>query len=262
MALAFGDLVHHYDAGRPRVTDEFVGRVADRCGLDSAAAVLEVGAGTGQLTDALLARFGTVTALEPSVPMAQRLQQRQRKRIESGRLSILTTSFEDFAGSGDFGSVWSADAWHWVDPDIAYVSVARLLRPGGCLIALWNLSAVVEDFGVADRLNTVYGTFSPDLVRDPRRPIHEGLTAAGREQIEASGVMAVADHWTERTRIFCTSDQYVDWQLSFAQVAAMPQHQREELNSAILHTLHESGLDTEVPVVVHRYCVVAVPTRQ
>ena len=35
-------------------------------------------------------------------------------------------------------AVLLAQAWHWVDPDVAGPEVARVLRPGGVLGLLWN----------------------------------------------------------------------------------------------------------------------------
>jgi hypothetical protein len=57
-ALAFGHLVDHHDAGRIALPPEFVGQTLARLGVagsDAAGPRLEVGAGTGQLTAALLA---------------------------------------------------------------------------------------------------------------------------------------------------------------------------------------------------------------
>lgn len=257
MALAFGDLADQYDSGRPRLSVEFVTRVAHqrRIVLDR---VLEVGAGTGQLTDGLLGSGCMVTALEPSAPMADRLRRRHQEQADTGQLSILTAPFEELTDSdGGYGSIWSADAWHWIDPQVAYESASRLLRPGGCLVALWTLSGVPENIAAADEVNRVYARLSPDLIRDPRQPIPEDQTAAGRDEIEHSGAMTVDSHWVERSKISLTPDQYADWQLSFAQIAAMTQPQRDELRKAILQTLHSFESDISFPVILDRYVVVA-----
>ncbi len=260
-AFAFGDLVEPYDAGRPRWSGAFVRQVADRCGLDADGAVLEVGAGTGQLTDALLDDGRPVTALEPSTPLADRLRSRHQHEIDSGRLSVCTQPFEEFTDADRYGSIWSVDAWQWIDPDVAYELSARLLCPGACLIASWTLSGVVDDIAVADRLNQIYARLSPDLIRNPRQPIDESSTRAGREQINQSGAMAVADHWTEHTTAWLTAAQYADWQLSFAHIAAMSPQQRGQLRQAILQALQAFGSGTAIPCALDRYIVVARPAR-
>lgn len=263
MALAFGELVDHYDAGRPRLPIEFVHDVAERSGLSEVDQALEVGAGTGQLTDALLANGFRVTALEPSGPMAERLVHRRQPDVDAGRLTVSQLRFEEFASQHKpsttrFASIWSSDAWHWVDPDVGYRAAARVLNPTGRLIAMWTFGGFPEDVELADRLNAVYASLSPDLVRDPRQPV-DALTAGGRQEIEASEVMAVADYWTDRSAVETTVKQYVDWQLSFAQIAAMPHTQRQALRSKILETLQPSAADT-ISVVLDRYIVVARPT--
>jgi hypothetical protein len=187
---------------------------------------------------------------------------RDRHEIDSGHLSVCTQPFEEFTltGSRRYGSVWSAEAWQWINPDVAYQLSARLLRPGGCLIASWTLSGIVEDVAVADQLNQIYARLSPDLIRDPRRPIDASATLAGREQINESGAMAVADHWTERNAVWLAAVQYADWQLSFASIATMSQQQRAELRQAILQTLQAFGSETTIPFVLDRYVVIACPT--
>src|SRR6202165_601533 len=122
-----------YDASRQGYPDELVEFMAATAGLEAASAVLEVGCGTGQLTEQLTRYDFTVTAIDiaPSMIAAAR----RRLRRAPGRFEV--ASFEDFvAPEASFDLVVSATAFHWVDPEVKFDKPARLLRPGGWLALL------------------------------------------------------------------------------------------------------------------------------
>lgn len=256
-ALSFGSLVADYDAGRPRLSAEFLAAAALRVGLPSVGAGVEVGAGTGQLTGALLRAGWTVQAIEPSAPMAERLAQRYRAEVATGQLVVTEDEFESFneRQGRTFDAIWSADAWHWVDPAAGYRRAADLLRPAGQLVAIWTMAGIVDDLEVASQLNEVYSKLSPDLVRDTSMPIDESALREGRDEINASGVMVVTQHWTETERRFLDYQDYVAWQLSYAHIADMGKAERGLLSGAITDTLKRSPLNRQVPVRIWRYIV-------
>lgn len=258
MALAFGELIDHYDAGRPRVPVEFVARIMCRCALARPDRVLEVGSGSGQLTGALLTTGARLVALEPSAPMASRLRGHHQDAIDSGQLTVVEDRFEQLGDVGRFDQIWSADAWHWVDPAVGYRRAAQLLRPYGCLVATWTLAAVVNNLSVADQLNEVFAEHSPDLVRAPRRPVDEALLQSGRNEIAASGQLAVADSWIDHAVIEVSAHAFAEWQLSYAQISALSSAERAPLRRAILGAL-AAYADRLVPVSTHRYVVVSQP---
>lgn len=263
-ALAFGQLVEHYDAGRIALPPEFVGQTLARLGIAASAGPgprLEVGAGTGQLTAALLAGGARVVAVEPSEPMADRLRQNLAASVASGQLSVRCQPFEslDPAAFEPVSEIWSADAWHWVDPIAGYPLAARLLRPDGALICTWSYP-LLADHDLQHRLNQVYAQLAPDLVRDPAShlPDLEPLLAEGRREIAGSGLMSIVDYWTQTADVSVTAAQYADLQLSFANVASMPPPQRAALSAAIDGLLAAAG-QPGVTLTTWRYVVASRP---
>lgn len=122
-----------YEASRPGYPGHIVEFVVATAGLGPGAAVLEVGCGTGQLTESL-AGFGfSLTAIDigPSMIAAA------RRRLEGSAVSFQAASFEDLdAADASFDLIISAAAFHWIDPDVKFAKSARLLRPGGWLAVL------------------------------------------------------------------------------------------------------------------------------
>ena len=104
-----------------------------RCPPD-ARDVLDLAAGTGKLTERLVALGWHVVAVEPSDAM----------RAE---LTAVLPAVEAFPGTAErtglpdasVDAVTIAQAWHWVDPPAASAEIARILRPGGQVAAIWNV---------------------------------------------------------------------------------------------------------------------------
>jgi ubiquinone/menaquinone biosynthesis C-methylase UbiE len=119
-----------YQASRPGYPSRMVDFVVATAGLDAASAVLEIGCGTGQLTEPL-ARFGfSLTAIDigPSMIAAA------RRRLAGAAVSFQVASFEDLSSAdASFDLIISGAAFHWIDPEVRFAKSARLLRPGGWL---------------------------------------------------------------------------------------------------------------------------------
>jgi SAM-dependent methyltransferase len=96
--------------------------------------VVDLGAGTGKLTETLVRLGVEVTAVEPDPGMLAEL----RRELPSVR--SLAGSAEDIPlpeGSAD--AILAGQALHWFDLGRAMPEMARVLVPGGVLAALWNV---------------------------------------------------------------------------------------------------------------------------
>ncbi len=71
-------------------------RIADAAHLTKHSVVLEIGPGTGKLTHTLLARAGTVIAVETDTALIPTLQETFKKEIESGKLKLIHADIRTF----------------------------------------------------------------------------------------------------------------------------------------------------------------------
>jgi len=159
-ASSFGAVAADYDTYRPRPPTGLAASLGSVRGADA----VDVAAGTGLLTRFLVDLGAQVTAVEPDTRMAAVLS------AASPEVAVVTGSAEALPlpdGSADLVTVSSA--WHWFDHDAAAAEFARVLRPGGRLVVLWNS----VDYGAADWLAELRAQVGSPAGTNPGRRVVE-----------------------------------------------------------------------------------------
>jgi SAM-dependent methyltransferase len=127
-AEGFARSAEAYERGRPRYPEAAVALVVSR--LPAGATVLDLAAGTGALTRALLTAGVRVIAVEPVAEM--------RAALPSAVRGLEGTAEAIPLGAGEVDAVAVGQAFHWFDGDAALAEIHRVLRPEGVLALLWN----------------------------------------------------------------------------------------------------------------------------
>lgn len=141
-------------AGDPRSTERFSDRVADyvryrptypagvldvlraEVALSANSIIADIGSGTGISTALLLASGAVIYAVEPNGPM----------RAAAEDLLGGNDCFRSVAGTAEATTlpdqsvdlVTAAQAFHWFDRARCREEFARIMRPGGSVVLLWN----------------------------------------------------------------------------------------------------------------------------
>ena len=127
----FDEVAVEYDRHRPAYPDELIDQACQFAGIGSGGRVLEIGCGSGQLTRGLLARGLRVTALEPGPSLIALAEQ---NLDGTGDVEFVNARFEDaMLAPGQYRAVFSASAFHWLDPEVSWQKAADVLVPGGTL---------------------------------------------------------------------------------------------------------------------------------
>ncbi len=130
--LSFGAAAAHYDQARPTYPATALSWTLAPLGVGRLR-VVDLGAGTGLLSRVVAAAGHEVIPVEPDAGM--------RAQLEAA-----TPGVRALAGSAEaipvpdasVDAVLAGTAYHWFDPELAHPEMARVLRPGGVLAAIWN----------------------------------------------------------------------------------------------------------------------------
>ena len=172
----FSDRVENYVRYRPGYPPEVLDLLRDECGLRPSHIVADIASGTGVFTRLLLENGNSVFAVEPNTAMRE-MGIQQLESLGSNRLvSVAGTAEETTLRSASVDFVTAAQAAHWFDLPRARTEFARVLRPGGWCILIWNerettTTPFLRDY---EQLLLTYGT-------DYKEVRHERTTAVIHE---------------------------------------------------------------------------------
>jgi SAM-dependent methyltransferase len=224
-ARSFDLIADAYDRGRPSYPDEAVSwllRGVRRTG--PTVDVVELGAGTGQLTEQLLGRGCRVTATDRSEPMVARLVRRA-----PGAQVLVGTAEQVPLRPRSADVVVAAQAFDWFDTARTVVEAARVLRSGGQLAVLW--SARDERVPWVKRLGRVIG--SPADRVDPASALDEA--------VEETGLFTEVERSTFRFWQPMTQGSLRDLVTSFSDVAVMSGPERARVLERVDELYDEYG---------------------
>jgi SAM-dependent methyltransferase len=155
----FNEAAELYDRARPGYPAQMFDELAELAGIGTGCRVLEIGCGTGQATVPLAERGYRVVGVELGADLA-RVARRSLAGLRT--VEIVTAAFEDWPLPGEaFDVVFSATAFHWIDPGVRVSKSANALRLGGALatVATHHVAGGSEDFFI--EAQSCYERFDP-----------------------------------------------------------------------------------------------------
>lgn len=253
--LSFDAFAQLYDVARPRLGVSLTGELLAFARISSGARVLEVGAGTGQWIDALLAHGCLVEALEPGDQMRALIQRRFGDRVVT-----YGGDFEHFEGDQrGFDAVLASNAFHWVDPTVGYERTRAVLKADGVLLFVWHFVTTGDD----ERINGVIAECVPESHRELstllgiRSNADEWLDE-GRDELRASGEFSEPRwQWFEEP-IHHDATSLVNLLASYASDCPMDADERDESSKLLAQRLAADDLSRMRNRI---YAVTASPIR-
>ncbi|MFJ6670141.1 class I SAM-dependent methyltransferase [Actinosynnema sp. NPDC091369] len=234
-ANSFGAHAPAYAQHRPDYPAEAIRWVLEPLGAGPHD-VLDLAAGTGKLTGGLLAEGHHVTAVEPDEGMLSELV-----RHHGAARALPGTAERIPLPDHTVDAVVVGQAFHWFDPERAMPEIARVLRPGGVLAALWNDYDTSAPW-VADFVQAAHSSVSrqDDLAFDPMTE-HELFTDPVKRDFP---------HAHRRT-----AESLVAMVNTHSHALVIPEEERAELNARMLAFLKARPETAEgefdLPLTVH-----------
>ncbi len=236
LAESFASVAGAYERGRPEYAPAVIGALSAELGLAPGARVLDLAAGTGKLSRALLGAGADVVAVEPQASLRELLAARLGgDRVLDGLAEAIPLP------DASVDAVTVADAFHWFDQAVALAEIRRVLRPRGGLALLstipdWSGASWAHDVGV--------------LVAQarPEHPHFDG--PPWQESVRNMGA------WTapREVRVTCShpadAERVIDHVASFSWIAALDAPERERTLARVAELVHAGAMPPEMLVHV------------
>jgi SAM-dependent methyltransferase len=167
----FSDRVENYVRYRPGYPPEVLPALKAECGLTSEHVIADIASGTGIWTRMVLENGNPVFGVEPNAEM-----RRAGEQLLAGFpkfTSVAGTAEATTLADHSVDLVTAAQAAHWFDRERARAEFARILKPGGWLVLLWNerISDATPFLRDYEQLLLTHGT-------DYEQVRHERMTSA------------------------------------------------------------------------------------
>ena len=236
LSAGFAEVADAYERGRPEYAPAVAGAIAAELRVRTGARVLDLAAGTGKLTRALLGIGLDVVAVEPQSALREILA------ASVGEECVLEGVAEAIPlADGSVAAVTVADAFHWFDHAAALAEIRRVLCNGGGLAVV----VVAPDWGDASWAHEV-GTLMAEL-----RPAHPGFDGPSwKESVRAAGGWSAPREIRLTTMQPASPEQITDYLASVSWVAAMPEDQRLAKLQRVREIIDAGETPDELPVNV------------
>jgi ubiquinone/menaquinone biosynthesis C-methylase UbiE len=231
-----------YERARPEYPPEAVSWLAEKLGLAPGRTVLDLGAGTGKLTRALVPTGARVIAVEPGERMLDELR-RAVPGVEALRGAAEAIPLAD----DSVDAITVGQAFHWFRHDEAVPELHRVLGPGGSVALIWNSRD--QERPLQRELSELIRPLMP-----PARP-PVGHSVRGLEESELFGPVE------RRTFPFLQqldADRLVDRIASVSFVAAAPADAQAELERRLREIVAAEGGSVEFAYLTEVYVSRAV----
>ncbi|MFP5204018.1 MAG: class I SAM-dependent methyltransferase [Acidobacteriota bacterium] len=159
----FDNVAHLYDEMRPSYPGEVFSDVIEISGVRPASRILEIGCGTGHATQVFAAQGLAIHGVELGAKMAAIARERLKPYP---RVAIEVADFDVWTTAGRYDLVYSATAYHWLNPATREQRIAAVLDPEGWL-AIWRNRHIrngsCDEF--LDEARVIYAEEAPELVK-------------------------------------------------------------------------------------------------
>jgi SAM-dependent methyltransferase len=231
-----------YERARPGYPPEAVAWIADRLDLREGRTVLDLAAGTGKLTRALLDTGARVIAVEPGDAMRAELE-----RAAPGAETLRGSAEDIPLPDAGVDAIAVGQGFHWFRHDEAIPELHRVLRPGGGVALVWNSRD--PDAPLQHEISELIAPFVPH-----DRPDAE----ESRRQLAASELFGPLEERRFKFVQELDPDTLAERIASISFVAAAPDEARRELDAAIRRVAEQLGGLVPFPYVTAAYVSFAV----
>jgi SAM-dependent methyltransferase len=225
LRTTFNKSAELYDWIRPAYPEMLIDDVVSLSAIPPGGQILEIGCGTGKATEMFASRGYEMLCLEIGSDLAAIARQ---KFCGCPNIQVVLGSFEAWESGGRlFDLAIAATSFHWVDPAIAYVKSAAVLKPKGWLAVFWNRH-IRDDEGFFLRVQDIYRAYAPSMKSTIINMACNEYGCAG------TGLFGDPIMRTYKWTAEYTSKQYIDLLGTYSEHISLPEIERGHLFSGIV----------------------------
>lgn len=236
--ITFEEVAELYDEVRPSYPEELVEDTLALSGIPADGRILEIGCGPGNATLPFAKRGYRIVGIE----LGERLAALAVKNCRAyPGVEIRNTAFEDWVlEEKAFDLAISADAFHWIPPEVGYPKAARALKDSGSVVFFWNVPVDPKtDWSRA--MEEVYRERAPHVENPDKSFTAEWLIGVIKDNFGACGCfgeVTVKQYlWSETY----TSEQYLKLLRTFSGHRGLDEGTRGKLFAGIHEVVERFG---------------------
>jgi SAM-dependent methyltransferase len=226
-----------YERARPEYPPDAVAWMAEKLDLRAGRTVLDLGAGTGKLTRALVRTGADVIAVEPGEAMLAQL-----RRVVPAAEAVVGAAESIPLPDASVDAITIGQAFHWFRHDEALPELHRVLRGGGGVALIWNSRD--HERPLQQEVSNLIKPFVP-----PNRPPVGHSTAA----LEASPLFGPVERHAFGFAQQLDADDLVERIASVSFVAAAPPEKRAALERNLRAVVAAHGGTVDFPYLTEVY---------
>jgi SAM-dependent methyltransferase len=243
--VTFEETADLYNEVRPEYPDQLTGDIIRLSALPPEGHILEIGCGAGNATIAFAKRGYNLLGIELGEKLAGYARQRCK---DFPKAVIVQSAFEDYdPPPHSFDLAISADAFHWIQPEVGYPKLLDALKPTGFIALFWQVPldpqtewsrAIDEVFARrAPQFDSPHGTFALDWLTDI-------IKGNFREHCGIEDVTVNVYDWTETL----TTERFLKLMRTYSAHRGMDSALRESIYADICLVLDRFGSAVKHPM--------------
>ena len=246
----FDTVAETYAAMRPGYPEALFEDAIQLSGLPPAGRILEVGCGPGTATVVLAKRGYQIVGVELGENLAALAAEACRPYPNA---RIVQRAFEGWPLPAEpFDLVFSASAFHWIDPEVGYAKAAAALGRSGAIALCWNRYPP-EKTPLRRALDEVYRKIAPELAGKGGAESLEATLQRPIDEIAASGRFSEVTMRSYPWSAEYTADEYIRLLETYSDHLVLPEATRRALRDAIHDLIEAHGGVIERPVLAVLY---------
>lgn len=208
-----------YERGRPGYPDATVAWLCRRLGVHAGRRVVDLAAGTGKLTRALVPTGAAVIAVDAVPEMLATLRATTDGRVPA----VVATAQALPLADGCVDAIVVAQGFHWFATDAALAEMIRVLHEGGAIALVWNRRRT--DDPLQAEISAIVDPYRGDT------PAH--ASGRWRTVVDDSVLVHIGDSHVLDHEVPTDIDGLVDRVVSISYMAALPDGERADVERRV-----------------------------